>query len=418
MLLTKILVSLQLLHYYSISAHTESPLVKRSEVAGAAKEELVALGSGSSGKDGEAGLNENIIPAERDNNLVALKADKPSEINKQKAVEDSVIHENLLQKKLLESSESFLDGSLKVLGVEVSDEQKRSSILKFIRKKIEEIEEDKGGNYSKNLGGDNAVHLAESKYVDPNLLNNFFKGSLKYIGDLNEKDQGKVLELMRSNFEHIKENTYAEQLDVLLATLQENRRKLVESWERTNSKRKAAHNKIESLNERKEKYDAANASLTELQKEMLWQFVHSVRNNTPSEKGSLTAHSEVNYADNFEELWDVLQIYAFPEFNKIVTLLKIGKGTTDQKTISGLTHELMEVLPLTKYKRDMLELIQYVDLIMKTESLKYIPQVMLIELTPEQHELLQEVVHQQMPRIWRYNYTKEDYGASSKRRNA
>jgi hypothetical protein len=57
-----------------------------------------------------------------------------------------------LQKKLLESSESFLDGSLKVLGVEIADEEKGSSlVIKETKIKFEEIKEYRGGNFKQKL---------------------------------------------------------------------------------------------------------------------------------------------------------------------------------------------------------------------------------------------------------------------------
>jgi hypothetical protein len=75
-------------------------------------------------------------------------------------------------------------------------------------------------------------------------------------------------------------------------------------------------------------------------------FTMQINTFCSAENRFWNAYSEGTYADNFEELSRLLIINELAEFNKIVFLFKNGKGIIDQKTISGSTCDLMEVLPL------------------------------------------------------------------------
>ncbi|KAA1122794.1 hypothetical protein PGTUg99_050013 [Puccinia graminis f. sp. tritici] len=225
------------------------------------------------------------------------------------------------------------------------------------------------------------------------LSNNIFEASLKYLRYLNPQDQEIVFMLMRSNFKHVKDNTYTEQLSGLIATLHRNKMQLGESWGKIYRAKNALPNKLVS-----------RFTLTDLQKKMLFQLVDYAQKDTSLKNQFFGGKLTGSYPANFQKLLNILHIYAgYAPFDQIVLLLINSKGNNDQAEVLKLTNELMKVLPIPVHKRAVLEGIQYVDLILKTESLKYIPQDASIQLTSDQHELLQNFVHSQLPNGWTSN---------------
>ncbi|KAA1080803.1 hypothetical protein PGT21_050290 [Puccinia graminis f. sp. tritici] len=405
MLLTKVLVSLQLLHYYSISAHplsTHNTLVKRA----LPYKNFFSWGSGSKRAEGDlgaaqdvrqAGANEKIALGNKDTELVAPKLTKQSEIERTQVAKAS--SDNVIIKPVHERSVEFLDRSLNILGVEGLDEDRRASLLKSSKAAFQWIENKKTKSVDKTIqGAEKTFNLEEAKSLEENeveLIKNFIgqtqqKDNLenltelvhenrKYLGDLTEFHRELALRYMVLNFEKIKENTYEKQLEGLLHRLSKN--KIEQEVQLENNLR---------------------PTFTELQETILQEFAEDVKKYSSSTEEGLKIISQGTFSRNFENMLDDLNVYGLSPFVKIIKF-KNGKLATDQAEISRLAQELMESLPKSEQKSNVLEGIQYIDLINRSNYLKNIPQDIAKDMNTEQLNLLHLFGQVKLPKAFRHD---------------
>ncbi|OAV88818.1 hypothetical protein PTTG_28904 [Puccinia triticina 1-1 BBBD Race 1] len=395
MLLTKILVSLQLLHYYGISAYSvpKSPniLVKRAPM-----DRFFEIFTGwrsapdlSSAREIQPGREaENIGELQAGGSDVrkGLKLADETRSEKFRPIEPTHVIEERLQSE-------FLDKSLEDLWIENLSEPKKREMSKIMKENFEYIRKYTNGESGEYLEGEvqdfyksmssrqgiMAFYTSSDEKMKK-LSIDFLNQSLESLGkQLSNKDRGKVLNTIQGRLaKHIQEKTYDEQLSGLISNLIKNKKVKLHA------------------NEPDE-----DPILTEVQTQMLFR----IRDDKflPDGKKMKTSQG-VNYLGNYEELLHQMSVAEWSLFGKLLSYRKDINKLNSEEEIRPLAEELMEILPNSEEKKAMLDAVQYVDLLDKTENLRIIPKNTLKDLSYDDHQILQDFAVAQLGHTMRIKY--------------